>query len=60
MLGLLFVVLAVVSDSIWALAAGTASERLRRSRRFLAVRRYVSGAVFVGLGALTATARKSV
>ncbi len=58
-LGLLFVVLAVVSDSIWALAAGTASERLRRSRRFLALRRYVSGAVFVGLGALTATARKS-
>jgi threonine/homoserine/homoserine lactone efflux protein len=58
-LGLLFVVLAVVSDSIWALAAGTASERLRRSRRFLALRRYVSGAVFVGLGTLTATARKS-
>ena len=58
-LGLLFVVIAVVSDSIWALAAGTASERLRRSRRFLALRRYVSGAVFVGLGALTATARKS-
>lgn len=58
-LGLLFVVLAVVSDSIWALAAGTASERLRRSRRFLALRRYVSGSVFVGLGALTATARKS-
>jgi threonine/homoserine/homoserine lactone efflux protein len=58
-LGLLFVVLAVVSDSVWALAAGTASERLRRSRRFLALRRYVSGSVFVGLGALTATARKS-
>jgi threonine/homoserine/homoserine lactone efflux protein len=58
-LGLLFVVLAVVSDSIWALTAGTASERLRRSRRFLALRRYVSGSVFVGLGALTATARKS-
>ena len=35
--------LAVVSDSVWALAAGTASERLRGSRRFLAVQRYVSG-----------------
>ena len=53
-LGLLFVVLAVVSDAVWALAAGTASARLRGSRGFLAVRRYVSGTVFVGLGAVTA------
>jgi threonine/homoserine/homoserine lactone efflux protein len=57
-LGLLFVVLAVVSDSLWALGAGTASERLRASRRFLALQRYVSGTVFVGLGALTAAARR--
>jgi threonine/homoserine/homoserine lactone efflux protein len=57
-LGLLFVVLAVVSDSVWALAAGTASERLRGNRRFLAARRYVSGSVFVGLGALTAAAKR--
>ena len=49
--GSLFVALAVLSDSVWALAAGTASERLRGSRRFLAVQRYVSGSVFVGLGA---------
>ena len=57
-LGLVFVALAVVSDSLWALAAGTASERLRRSRRFLAVQRYVSGSVFVGLGAATALAKR--
>ena len=57
-LGLVFVVLAVASDSLWALAAGTASERLRGSRRFLAVRRYVSGTVFVGLGAVTAAAKR--
>jgi threonine/homoserine/homoserine lactone efflux protein len=57
-LGLLFVALAVASDSMWALAAGTASERLRGNRRFLAVQRYVSGSVFVGLGALTAAARR--
>jgi threonine/homoserine/homoserine lactone efflux protein len=57
-LGLLFVVLAVLSDSLWALGAGTASERLRASRRFLALQRYVSGTVFVGLGALTAAARR--
>jgi threonine/homoserine/homoserine lactone efflux protein len=57
-LGLLFVSLAVLSDSVWALAAGTASEHLRGSRRFLAVQRYVSGSVFVGLGALTAAAKR--
>jgi len=56
--GLFFVALAVVSDSVWALAAGGASERLRGSRRFLAVQRYVSGSVFVGLGAVTALAKR--
>ena len=58
-LGLLFVVLAVSSDSLWALAAGTASGWLRASRRFLAIRRYVSGAVFVGLGVLAAGTRRA-
>jgi len=57
-LGLLFVALAVLSDSVWALVAGSVSERLRGSRRFLAVQRYVSGSVFVGLGALTASAKR--
>jgi len=57
-LGLVFVALAVVSDSIWALAAGSAASRLRSSPRFLAARRYVSGSVFVGLGAVTALAKR--
>jgi threonine/homoserine/homoserine lactone efflux protein len=57
-LGLVFVVIAVISDSVWALAAGTASERLRGNRRFLSIQRYVSGSVFVGLGALTAAAKR--
>ena len=57
-LGLVFVLIAVISDSVWALAAGTASERLRASRRFLSMQRYVSGSVFVGLGALTAAAKR--
>jgi threonine/homoserine/homoserine lactone efflux protein len=57
-LGLVFVSLAVISDSAWALVAGSASERLRGSRRFLVVQRYVSGSVFVGLGALTAGAKR--
>ena len=53
-LGLLFAVLGFASDAVWALVAGTLGERLRRSRRFPVVQRYVSGSVFVGLGAVAA------
>jgi threonine/homoserine/homoserine lactone efflux protein len=53
-LGLLFSVLGFVSDSTWALVAGTLGERLRRSTRFPGIQRYVSGTVFVGLGAVAA------
>jgi threonine/homoserine/homoserine lactone efflux protein len=54
LLGLLFAVLGFVSDSSWALVAGTLGERLRRSARFPRIQRYVSGTVFVGLGAVAA------
>jgi threonine/homoserine/homoserine lactone efflux protein len=54
LLGLLFAGLGFVSDGVWALVAGTLGERLRRSRRFPQVQRYVSGSVFVGLGAVAA------
>ena len=53
-LGLTFVVLGLVTDSIWALASSSAGERLRRSRRFPAVERYATGSVLVGLGVATA------
>jgi threonine/homoserine/homoserine lactone efflux protein len=53
-LGLLFIAIAVVSDGAYALAAGTLGGWLRRSKGFLAVERYVSGMVFVGLGVATA------
>jgi threonine/homoserine/homoserine lactone efflux protein len=53
-LGLTFMLLGLVTDSMWALAAGTAGETLRRSRRWGAVQRYVSGSVFVALGVVTA------
>jgi threonine/homoserine/homoserine lactone efflux protein len=54
LLGLLFSVLGFLSDTTWALVAGTLGERLRRSTRFPAIQRYVSGTVFVGLGAVAA------
>ena len=55
-LGLTFMLLGLVTDSIWALAAGSAGETLRKSRRWARVQRYVSGSVFVGLGVVTALA----
>ena len=55
-LGLLFVALGLVTDSLWALAAGTAGGVLRRSRRFTTAQRYVTGSVYVGLGVATALA----
>ena len=55
-LGLLFALLGLVTDSLWAIAAGTAGRVLRRSRRFLRTQRYVAGTVYVGLGVATAFA----
>jgi threonine/homoserine/homoserine lactone efflux protein len=53
-LGLIFVALGMISDGLYALAAGTAGAWLKRDGRLLRVERYVSGGVFVGLG-VTAT-----
>jgi threonine/homoserine/homoserine lactone efflux protein len=58
-LGAIFVVIALTSDLVWALVAGTAGAVLRRSKTFLRVQRYVSGTIFVGLGALAATTGRS-
>jgi threonine/homoserine/homoserine lactone efflux protein len=55
-LGLLFAVLGLITDSLWAIAAGTAGGLLRRSRRFVTAQRYVTGSVYVGLGVATAFA----
>jgi threonine/homoserine/homoserine lactone efflux protein len=54
LLGAVFVVLALVSDSLYGLLAGTLGGALRRNLGFLRVQRYVSGSVFVGLGLATA------
>jgi threonine/homoserine/homoserine lactone efflux protein len=54
LLGLLFIAIAVLSDGTYALVAGTVSERLRGSPRFLRAERRVSGSVFAGLGLATA------
>ncbi len=53
-LGLLYVALAVVTDSAWALVAGTAGQWLKEDGRFLRTQRYFAGTTFVALGLATA------
>jgi threonine/homoserine/homoserine lactone efflux protein len=49
-LGLLFAGMGLVSDSAWALAAGSASRWLKASPGAERARRYVSGGAYIGLG----------
>ncbi|MGH3023415.1 MAG: LysE family translocator [Gaiellaceae bacterium] len=53
-LGLLFILIAVVSDGLYALAAGAASGWLRGSALFVRAERWVTGTVLVGLGVTAA------
>jgi threonine/homoserine/homoserine lactone efflux protein len=54
--GIAFVLLGLVTDGAYALAAGSLGAWMRRSRRAF---RYASGTVFVGLGTVTAFAKRS-
>jgi threonine/homoserine/homoserine lactone efflux protein len=53
-LGVLFIALAVLSDGLYALAAGSAAGWLRGRPAFLRVESWISGSVLVGLGLATA------
>ncbi|MGD0976010.1 MAG: LysE family translocator [Candidatus Korobacteraceae bacterium] len=53
-LGMIFIVMGFISDSLWALTAGSAAGWLQRNRTFLRHQRYVSGTVYIGLGLATA------
>jgi threonine/homoserine/homoserine lactone efflux protein len=55
-LGLLFTSLGLITDGCYALAAGTVGNWLKGRRAYLAVERYVSGLVFIGLGLTAAFA----
>jgi threonine/homoserine/homoserine lactone efflux protein len=53
-LGLSFALLGFLSDSMWAVAAGTVADRLRGSVAIRRVQRWLGGGVLVGLGILAA------
>jgi threonine/homoserine/homoserine lactone efflux protein len=56
LLGLLFAVMGVLSDSVWALFAGTLAHALKRNTRWTRTQRYVSGGMLISLGVATAFA----
>ncbi len=53
-LGLLFVLLAILSDGLWAFLAGFVRTYLAGNPRFLNAQRNFAGAVFIALGLATA------
>ena len=55
-LGLLFTLMGLTSDGLYALVAGTAGLWVKRRSRYLEWERYVTGSVFIGLGVTAALA----
>jgi threonine/homoserine/homoserine lactone efflux protein len=55
-LGVLFAVLGITSDSVWAMLSGTVAHRLRGNSRWVRTERYVSGGMLISLGVATALA----
>ena len=58
-LGVLFAVIALTSDAMYALVADLLAGKLRRSGTGARVRRWVSGGIFIALGVTAATARRA-
>jgi threonine/homoserine/homoserine lactone efflux protein len=54
-LGVLFIALGLISDSLYALAGGYIGGLLRRRRTAM---RYASGTIYIGLGAVAALAKR--
>jgi len=54
LLGMTLMILGIVSDSAYALAAGTVRGWLKRSTAFLRGQKYFSGGVYIALGVATA------
>jgi threonine/homoserine/homoserine lactone efflux protein len=49
-LGVVFVLMGAITDSLYAIGAGSAAAWLRGSPRFLASERWISGTLYLGLG----------
>lgn len=56
LLGFIYVCLGLTTDSLYALASGTAGKWLRGNRWFMGFQRYVAGSIYIGLGLTAAFA----
>lgn len=54
LLGVMFAALGILSDGLYAIAAGTFGRWLKRRAGVLKAQRYFAGSVYLGLGVLTA------
>ncbi len=54
LLGSILVILGTLSDTVYALAAGSVGNWLRGNLKFLRAQRYCAGSIYIGLGAVTA------
>jgi threonine/homoserine/homoserine lactone efflux protein len=54
LLGAIFVGMAMITDTLYALLASSLADKLRGSRHFQKGQRYFAGLVYVGLGITTA------
>ena len=54
LLGAIFVGMAIITDSIYAVMASSVAGRLSKNRRFQKGGRYFAGLVYIGLGVTTA------
>ena len=59
-LGGLFVIMAIMTDSMYALLASTAGGWLKKNRSFLSAERYVVGSVYIGLGVTAALSHNTL
>ncbi len=59
LLGVVLLLMATVTDTLYALLAGTAGRWLHGSLRYLRFQRYLSGTVYIGLGITAALAGRS-
>ncbi|HZQ02877.1 MAG TPA: LysE family translocator [Gaiellaceae bacterium] len=59
LLGCLFVLIAAASDSVYALTAAALAGRMRAGSRVARLKRFLTGGIFVALGATAAAAKRA-
>ena len=59
LLGFIFVAIAATSDSVYAIVASALARRMRGSSRVQRLKRFLTGGIFIALGATAAAAKRA-